>query len=49
MFNQCQSEKYQDACKATATVYYEAVKIFGKKKAAEILEARMAEERKTIE
>jgi hypothetical protein len=45
MFNQCKNEKYQDACKATATVYYEAVKVFGKKNAAEILEARMAEER----
>lgn len=43
MFNQCKSEDFQDACEATATVYYEAVKAFGKKKAREILEARMAQ------
>jgi hypothetical protein len=49
MFNQCQNEKFKDACKATATVYYEAVKAFGKKKAAEILEARMAEDKRLEE
>lgn len=42
MFNQCKSEDFQDACEATATVYYEAVKAFGKKRAVEILEARRA-------
>jgi hypothetical protein len=44
MYNQCKSETHKDACEATATVYYEAVKVFGKKRAAEILEARRAEE-----
>jgi hypothetical protein len=48
MFNQCKSERFGDACEATATVYYEAVKAFGKKKAAEI-QARMAEERRMLE
>jgi hypothetical protein len=45
MFNQCQNERFGDACEATATVYYEAVKAFGKKKIAEI-QARMAEEKR---
>jgi hypothetical protein len=36
MFNQCRSETFQDVCEATATVYYEAVKAFGRKKAVEI-------------
>jgi hypothetical protein len=44
MFNQCRSERFQDACEATATVYYEAVKAFGRKKAVEIRE--MVAERK---
>lgn len=44
MFNQCKSENFQDACEATATVYYEAVKAFGKKRAVEILEARRTRE-----
>lgn len=48
MFNQCKSEDFQDACEATATVYYEAVKAFGKKKAREILEARQAQGHKDI-
>jgi len=43
MFNQCASETYQDACEATATLYYEAVKVFGKKRGVEIKEAREAE------
>jgi hypothetical protein len=46
MFDQCANETFRDACEATATVYYEAVKAFGKKRAAEILEARMAVEGK---
>jgi hypothetical protein len=46
MLNQCKSESFEDACEATATVYYEAVKAFGKKRAAEILEARRAAERR---
>ncbi|KAH7392140.1 prokaryotic phospholipase A2-domain-containing protein [Phaeosphaeria sp. MPI-PUGE-AT-0046c] len=49
MFTQCASERFQDACEATATVYYEAVKAFGKKRAVEILEARRAEESKQVE
>jgi hypothetical protein len=44
MFNQCTTEKYRDACEATATIYYEAVKVFGKKRAVEIREARLAAE-----
>jgi hypothetical protein len=46
MLNQCKSESFEDACEATATVYYEAVKAFGKKRAAEILEARRAAEKR---
>lgn len=49
MFNQCATESFTTACEATATIYYEAVKAFGKKRAAEILEARMAAERKMME
>jgi hypothetical protein len=45
MFNQCANERFNDACEATATIYYEAVKAFGKKRAAEILEARAAAEK----
>jgi hypothetical protein len=44
MFNQCTTEKYVEACEATATIYYEAVKVFGKKRALEIREARLAAE-----
>ncbi|KAF1935588.1 hypothetical protein EJ02DRAFT_314200, partial [Clathrospora elynae] len=44
MFNQCAKEKKRDACEATATVYYEVVKLFGRKTAAEIAEARRAAE-----
>ncbi|KAH7082418.1 prokaryotic phospholipase A2-domain-containing protein [Paraphoma chrysanthemicola] len=44
MLNQCKNENFEDACEATATVYYEAVKAFGKKRAVEILEARRASE-----
>ncbi|KAH8708550.1 prokaryotic phospholipase A2-domain-containing protein, partial [Phaeosphaeriaceae sp. PMI808] len=44
MYNQCANERFRDACEATATVYYEAVKAFGKKSAAEIVEARMAKD-----
>ncbi|KAH7371685.1 secretory phospholipase A2 [Pyrenochaeta sp. MPI-SDFR-AT-0127] len=43
MYAQCARETFKSACEATATVYYEAVKAFGKKRAAEILEARMAQ------
>jgi hypothetical protein len=49
MFNQCANESFKAACEATATIYYEAVKAFGKKRAAEILEARMAAERRMRE
>ncbi|RYF34229.1 MAG: hypothetical protein EOO38_29645 [Cytophagaceae bacterium] len=44
MLNQCKDELFEDACEATATVYYEAVKAFGKKRAVEVLEARVAAE-----
>jgi hypothetical protein len=44
MFNQCAKESFRDACEATATVYYEAVKAFGKKRKVEILGARIAED-----
>jgi hypothetical protein len=44
MYNQCASEKFKKACETTATLYYEAVKAFGKKRASEILEARRAAE-----
>lgn len=44
MYNQCATENFRDACEATATVYYEAVKAFGKKRAAEILDARQVAE-----
>ncbi|KAH3908223.1 hypothetical protein HBI56_191120 [Parastagonospora nodorum] len=44
MFNQCQNERFKEACRATATIYYEAVKAFGRKRAAEIREARRAAE-----
>lgn len=47
-YNQCKNESFKEACEATATIYYEAVKAFGKKRAAEILEARMAEERRVM-
>jgi hypothetical protein len=44
MYRQCATEKYTSACEATANVYYEAVKAFGKKRDVEILAARMEEE-----
>ncbi|KAF2032412.1 hypothetical protein EK21DRAFT_61091, partial [Setomelanomma holmii] len=44
MLNQCKNENFEDVCEATATVYYKAVKAFGKKRAVEILEARGAGE-----
>jgi len=44
MFNQCESERFKEACRATATIYSEAVKVFGRKQAAEIREARRAAE-----
>ena len=47
MYNQCKSESYRDACEATATVYYEAVKAFGKKRGVEVREA-MAMERREV-
>ena len=31
MFNQCATEKAKGPCEATATLYYEAVKAFGKR------------------
>lgn len=40
MFNQCAKEIFKDACKVTATLYYEAVKEFGTKRAVEIVAAR---------
>lgn len=40
MYNQCATESYKDACAATATVYYEAVKAFEKKRSVKILDAR---------
>ncbi|CAO2653344.1 Nn.00g027550.m01.CDS01 [Neocucurbitaria sp. VM-36] len=43
MFAQCATEGFKIACEATATIYYEAVKAFGKKRAIEILEARAAQ------
>ena len=43
MFTQCATESFKTACEATATIYYEAVKAFGKKRAIEILEARAAQ------
>jgi hypothetical protein len=47
MYNQCKSESYRDACEATATVYYEAVKAFGKKRGVEVREAMAMERRET--
>ena len=44
MDDQCAGEEFKDACDATATLYYEAVKAFGKKRSAEILEARRVTE-----
>jgi hypothetical protein len=44
MFAQCAKERFNDACEATANLYYLAVKEFGKKRAAEILEARRVAE-----
>jgi hypothetical protein len=44
MFAQCANERFNDACEATANLYYLAVKEFGKKRAAEILEARRVAE-----
>lgn len=49
MYNQCATERFKTACEATANVYYEAVKAFGKKRATEILEARMLVERRSLE
>lgn len=43
MFNQCETETFETICKATAIVYYEAVKAFDTKKAVEILEAKTAQ------
>jgi hypothetical protein len=31
MFNQCATESAKGPCEATATLYYEAVKAFGKR------------------
>jgi hypothetical protein len=45
MVNQCQVENFREACEATATVYYEAVKAFGKKRAVDVLGARRAAEK----
>ncbi|KAF2824655.1 hypothetical protein CC86DRAFT_407818 [Ophiobolus disseminans] len=42
LFNQCKSETSRTACDKIATIYYNGVVLFGKKRAAEILEARMA-------
>jgi hypothetical protein len=43
MYNQCATEKHKNACEITADLYYEAVKVFGKKSAVAIQEARRAE------
>jgi hypothetical protein len=39
LYNQCDQQSFTSTCKGLADVYYEAVRAFGKKKAAEVLAA----------
>jgi hypothetical protein len=41
MSNQCANEGAKGLCDATATLYYEAVKAFGKKRAVEMEEKKI--------
>jgi hypothetical protein len=42
MFNQCANEAAKGPCEATATLYYEAVKVFGRKRDLEMVEGKRA-------